>query len=480
MTLKDKAQYLIKANENLENDLICFVEEILHYNNAHLAWTQTYNDIRLDDLEGVIYEYFLKEMNDNYVPKLPATTFKNTVAPLKIFRSIAEKLFITKQVIPEQALWLSSAKNTKRNRYRHLMHYFRNDEIAYFNASHIVDINVSAKDSNLNFVEQFKVKDIFKAFAKAIILKHKLRKNKTNSFVALWVKNMPWTHFFNMAIREIWVNRAIQKYKPKAILFTTANTYSPARMMSRLAKLYGVPFVVVACRSMFTYLRPEERACKIDLEEMNDARIADYFIVWDLFSKNTLVKSKIEADKIFISQLMLKSIVPELLLSNDNIVILTHESKMNDVLIDELVVACPDLSRIVIRTHPLCQLTAYQYKKLTKFEIVDISNIAMNCITFDNCVAISINSTAAVEACSYGCGILWLPYLNKRAVIFEPVMAILGLVLDDTKDFKESISSLVSIEKRKDLINACTDSFKKNFSGNDSLKTLFKKLNIKL
>lgn len=478
MTLKEKSFHLLKANEKLESDLIQFVDEISRIENAHLAWCQTYYDIRLDDLEGVIYHYYQKEIDTNYKTQLPKHTIKFVLAPLNIFISIASNFFKSKSLIPKQSIWLSSEQNTNRNRYRHLINNFKDEKICYYNASHTIDINIESNEYSLNFSKLFKFKDLFVAFASVILLKVNLNKNKNNSYVALWVKNQPWTHFFNMAIREIWVDRAIKKYKPKSIFFTTANTYSPARLMSRLAKLNNITFIIVACRPMFTILRPEERACELDLNEVNDARIADFFIVWDLFSKKTLLESKINSDKIYISQPVKKTIDSELVLNDEFIVLLTHETKMNDLMIDELLRIFIKTKKIVIRTHPLCKLTNNQYKKLNPFEILDISNFAMNSITFNNCIAISINSTAAVEACSYGCGIIWIPYLNERSVIFEPIMSILGSSSNDTQSLKDNISELKSKDKKREFITICLNSYKLNFSGNDSLDVLFKELNI--
>jgi hypothetical protein len=109
---------------------------------------------------------------------------------------------------------------------------------------------------------------------------------------------------------------------------------------------------------------------------------------------------------------------------------------------------------------------------------VDCSAIQMMHIEFRSTIAIAINSTAAVEACSYGAGVIWLPYLNYRSVIFYPVMKILGAFFNNDDEFSNFTIRIQNRTERNLFIDECKNSYSSYFVGKDDIYQLFSKLQI--
>ena len=260
--------------------------------------------------------------------------------------------------------------------------------------------------------------------------------------------------------------------KPKAIFFATANTYSPARLLSRLAFIHEIPFYIVACRPMFTKLRSEERATLADLNNVNGASVCSAHIVWDEFSKKTLVEQGFMKEKVFVLQNKINFLKStKLELSNGFMILFTHDKKFNDKMLSELSI-CNLEGPWWYRVHPNKKLTKNQVIQLNTIlpNSIDISKTPMNNIQFDSIVVISINSTAAVEAASYGAGILWIPYLNFKSVIFEPVMTILGSIATNSQLLNKEINYLKSLDNKKELVTSCKKAYETFFKSKE--KTL--------
>lgn len=165
--------------------------------------------------------------------------------------------------------------------------------------------------------------------------------------------------------------------------------------------------------------------------------------------------------------------------TNRFLLLFTHDRSQNDALISVLESVRP-AGAWAIRMHPLQPLTTTQEKRLKSVlpEYQDTSNAKMNAIGFHNVIALSINSTAAVEACSYGTGVLWLPFLNFRAIVFDEVMSILGEKVHSTEDLKKTLERFQLDTQRQQLIEACQEAYQKHFVGKDNLDAFLSKLEV--
>lgn len=472
MTIKEK---LLFSDSRLESDLIKLRPYFENCKNGHLLWAATFRDLRSDDIVGLIDCYHNNKPIQHYF------SFRERIAPLKIVIPFLKGLF-SKKVFPDKkSIWILTGKHEKKHRYRNLLSYFNGFYSYYCFTNNFSEDVVTENYNSLNFARQARVKDIFIALNIGISLSRYAARIKDTSLVAQWIKKTPWTFYFNMALKDIWIDRVLNKCAPSGIFFSTANTYPTARLLSRQAKLHNVPFIVVACRPMFVATRPEERACALDIEEVNDAKIADYWLVWDKYSKNTLIQFNIDSNKIFVSQPEAK--IEKRVNSNSGsyLLLLTHDKAQNENLVN---LWCDILEEVnlefSIRKHPLCELTTQQKEKLGKFQYTDYTGIPFSQLNSDGLIGISINSTAAIDICAEGGGVIWLPFLNPNSIVFEPIFDIIGLKISEAKDFERALIELENQDVRNSFIKACADAYEKYFSSKDETQEFVNTLNTML
>lgn len=505
---------LLQANQELEKNLQAFVDKYQYLPNAHHYWATTYRHLRSDDLEGLVLYYYIIEIIklsledqpnlkitlygnfESYFAKYIKSNFPqvkvsaNSILKQKIkynlgafkyllkaykyaLRTIEDKNFLKNKV------WWSMPIQPEKHRYKHLLNRISEEKVFYSGRLE-GKVHDNSQAKCIRYEEELGFKDLLNAFKKAFQLKKNLKQINTETLVNLEIKQNKIQHFWVMLLKEMAVEKAIKKYKPKSILFATANTYPFARIISRQAFLNDIPFTVVACRPMFINTRLEERLIKADLEAVNDAFVANNFAVWDKFSKNTLINAGVDINKIAVvnqNKLEEKPTV-KVSLKNALLILFSHEEELNQRLVDELV-KLTTKSSLVIRQHPLKKLTAKQNKQLkTKFEVTqDITSQPYTKYEFINVVAITINSTAVLEAAQHDCGIIWLPYLNSRSIIFYEIMQKIGKWFENASELDFFLNS--STGEFLNFIESCQIEYKELFESEDEIDQLINALGFK-
>jgi hypothetical protein len=367
--------------------------------------------------------------------------------------------------------------NPNKHRYKHLLDGIKGEKVFYPSRLEY-SVNESKQGKSIRFENFLAVSDFIHSFLRAVNLKIESYKIKPNTLVNYAIKENQVQHFYAMILKEKSVSKAIKKLTPQAIFFTTANTYPFARIVSRQAFLNKVPFHVVACRPMLINTRLEERLIKADLEAMNGAFVANSYAVWDKFSKNTLVEAGVDKRKIFVINKG-KSHKPESskeVLTNALLILFSHEDILNQRLINELISLNVE-KHIIIRQHPLRKLKKEQLEQLSnKFKVIkDITSQGYDLFHFNQVMAITINSTAVLEAAKHGCGVIWLPYLNSRALIFFEVMQKIGKAFRNTDELKQFLN--ISDTTSSEFIKACLGSYADFFESKDQIKQFLNNLN---
>jgi hypothetical protein len=285
-----------------------------------------------------------------------------------------------------------------------------------------------------------------------------------------------------MMLRSQLIEKALDHLQPKAIIYTTGTTYPPARMMSRLAHKQGIPFIVMACRPMFTPLRPEERLTRVDLDPKANAFVADDFLVLDEFSKETLIRSGYPAEDIFLHNPIRTErnyTAQRETVANGLLVLFTNDEELNDKLLRSVLLLQPEMTgHLFIREHSSIPLAQTQREKLSKAfpDHIDISNKSLYDISFSDVIALTVNTTAMVETSRHGCGAVWLRYHNQRSVVYYPVMELLGQVVNSDRDLLAVQESLLNNPAaRKAHIAACKAAYANFFDGTDSTASLYEK-----
>jgi hypothetical protein len=281
-------------------------------------------------------------------------------------------------------------------------------------------------------------------------------------------------------LKEKSVANTIKTNKPERILFTTANTYPPARIVARQAYLNQIPFIVVACRPMFTAARLEERLINADILKINDAHVADAYTVWDEYSKQTLMSQGVHKASIYVTSRD-PSKVPKIKVTqkfeNSLLILFTHEENLNQKLVEELILL-KKTKDIIIRQHPLKPLTASQFEKLNvNFDIIsDITSKDYGNFEFIDILAITVNSTSIIEAVSYGCGAVWMPYLNARSLLFFEIMNQLGIMVENVQDLENLLNS--SDNELQMVIADCQKVYKNKFKAEDQTSMFLEQMKL--
>lgn len=400
------------------------------------------------------------------------------MAPLKIVPYFYKGIIKKETKNYKGKAWLSAPVELKKHRYRQIYSLLTNTfSISYFHSSHYLDIKSNSSGENLNFCVYARFGDLTRALIIAIKAKILTWKIPKSNLLNCAIRNTPITHYFNMGLRHIWVERAIKNSRPKAIFFTTANAFPPARLMSRLAKRYNVPFVQVACRPMYTNTRMEERSIAMDLDEINDARIADYWVVWDKFSCDTLLNQKINRNQIFtVGSKRVDANKTQI--KSDVILILTHLEVLNNTFL-ECWMDYMQLNSVkfAIREHPIKRLTSQQLLSLQQLEFENITSKPLDDLDLTNKIVISINSTAPIEFISRGSGVIWLNFLSNNEVIFQEITSKIGIVFNTKEKFFLNAPIILNSDiERKKIAESCNQAYQQYFRSENELALLINKI----
>lgn len=500
-TMQKKYTELLKAYERLESDLEFFANKAKFIPNGHHLWATNWYPLRLDDLEGLASEYYIISLIDDFsknynqqiitvegdlqnhfvdylkrnYPKIIVkrifsfsqfvNNIRTQVSPIKYLIKCLK--FRNKTNNINAQIWMSSSFDIEKHRYRHLL-FAINGRKAYFTGRLEKLVVTKYKEESINFREYVNFTDIKKSFVSARKLNRWKKKNKPKTLIDFAIRDNKFQHIFGTIVKEKSIDNALDKNQPTKILFTTANTYSTARIVARQAYLKHIPFIIVACRPMFTKSRLEERLAHPDLLKINDAHVGDYYAVWDKYSKKTLIEQGIKAEKIFITSgnVNVNTLRKQQVLENALLLLFSHEKKLNSQWISELQ-NLYGTYRIIIREHPLMPLTSEQKLNLNdKFDVIkNITSLDYTNYKFINVIALTVNSTAIIEAVKNGCGAIWMPYLNNRSLLFYEIMMKMGVVMKSYDDLNNFLTQKDSI--RIELIKKCQESYLHFFDADD-------------
>ena len=513
LSLQKKFSLLELSNQALEKDLEEFALKVRCIENAHHLWATSWLPLRLDDLEGLALYYYVTEilnylqeknykeklflegefdsyfkgfLNHNYPKffinrKYSIFYFKIKLGQiLNPFRYVFKVIFRKKQAKQNLSeIWMSSPLDINKHRYKHLLNKLHFTK-AFF-AGRLQDtVRPNKKGSSLSFLDYLSFSDVVISLKKGFKLNKEKKRINPKTLLEYAVLASKPQHLVGTILKEKSVENAIKTNKPNKIFFTTANTYPTARIIARQAYINNIPFIIVACRPMFTRARLEERLARPDILKINKAHVADYYTVWDQYSKKTLIDQGFNENKIFVTNPNKPNYLTKKhskIFEDALLLLFTHESILNQRLIEELY-KLKNWKYIIIRQHPLMSLTEKQTNLLyQKFNILaDITSKDYSSFSFKNVMALTINSTAIIEAVSHGCGAIWMPYLNSRSLLFYDVMAKLGIVLDNVDELNKFLQE-DKTEKLK-FIDQCQKAYIEFFEAEDETEKFLQKMNL--
>ena len=489
------------TNDRLDHDFVRLYKEVEYSKYANFLTYETWNEVYQDDLVNLHLYYFLDTLIEKLIDQsddsnilvsldiiLPSkigsfllkkysgiikvkqiesffslSYLKRNFSPIGLFFNVFRSKL--KQSI-KGATWLSSSINPNKNRYKDLLVKLNIENYVYFNSF----FKTVKAVPNLDFNNYIKFNDIVGFFRIGNRIFNTLNNVKSNSLLFSYLNSMNLMHFGGMYVKEQLVSRAIIDLKPNSIFYTTALNFPPARLMSRLAFNHGVNFYIVACRPMLTRKRLEERVTPID-KNLNKTSYVNGYIVWDKYSKITLINQGIDPNTVYVRQMDFKrDRIYNKSIKNYNLILFTHDVKLNDSLIS-LFNKVDTSGKWAIRAHPLCSLTSKQLDRINSLfpNYIDISESKLYEIDLTNVVTFSINSTAAVECSSYGSAIVWLPFLNYKSILLLDVMDSIGEIINSFEELTTFMNSLKSKHYRFNLINNSLKAYDEYFLCEDQI-----------
>jgi hypothetical protein len=145
-TMIEEEQKLLSANMQLENDLDELESFFSSCKYGHLLWASTVRSLRLDDLEGLILQYYNGKIDYQI-------NWKNQLVPLRILKDYFYGIFKSTKSFnsKKQNVWFCVKNSEKKHRYKYLFEEIKKDNFVYcFNSTHVTDVTVYEHNS-LNF-----------------------------------------------------------------------------------------------------------------------------------------------------------------------------------------------------------------------------------------------------------------------------------------------------------------------------------------
>ena len=217
--------------------------------------------------------------------------------------------------------------------------------------------------------------------------------------------------------------------------------------MNRLAlseaKRFGAQTTVFSCRPFLTENRSEDRLIYSDLKGYNKTTLGDEFIVLDKLSKDHLKKYNYQG-RIQLYEFEQANNKDNLLHLKNGLLLLFAGTYLNKSLIELLRDLKTEELRYPVlyyREHPSKKIAQEQYDQLKSVtdKVVCLTGKLWSELYFENVIAVTCNTTAAIDAVSRGCTLLWLPYISEQSLQFSELMDIVG---ERSDTFEESIKFL--------------------------------------
>jgi len=506
-----QAELLELANVEFDKQFSEVVKPIKDDPDSVFLWCITYEDFRQDTLYGTVCLFYILQLInhlcfnedidylivDTYVPE----PFIKTLKKLKLFKikrtfnyyssrsfNIIKKY--TGPIIPILYFLVTNSLKAKKknsfqskdpfiliqkgNRYRGLIEALPQKHILLFNRW----ITSNRTDNEIDFYHYSKLSDLYNAISNSVKLKRNYKiffssPNRSNLFVNLAL-DQSVIQFAAMRWRYIVFDRFLLTHKSSLLIVTQTLNDRISRLNATAAFRHHVKVICNTCRPMLTSLRTEDRLFSAEYEKFNHTIIADYFIVLDLFSINTLVRMGIDKNKIIPLDQQKATKQKKLSIEDGFLIIFEANSSINESIIKNLfeLKDCLNESKIYYRTHPNTPLTNTQIVQLqTLFgdNLINITSYKWDMLEFKNVVALNVSSTAGIEAVKCGAGIVWLPYLSEISIVFYDVMKIIGMVIQSSDELTKFIKKLHKENFRNDFISSCQQSYVTNFKFSDSL-----------
>lgn len=515
------------AIANLESDVATVAEEFRAFDKGGFAWCFTWENHRNDGVLGTVYLYYMVEIIvavakthsidnlnvhasvpvsvlNNVHMRMPHTTirryaffspanFRRLMRPylgsgrllVQLIRGKVKRWNAAPPVAPGRCALLQSGERFSAARFNHFLSALQTMPITVFSASLFTEVDAYPTSYAQVFIPSYlNGRAFFKGCRSAIEVKRAL-----HAALPLFGQNIffhqictqSFLQHFLLQLKTLLFEAAINHVKPNLLAVTASLADPVSRLQISVAHRLSVPTFMIACRSMVSEYRPEDRACHADVAQYNNAYLGDYFIVRDEFSRRNWQQQHISADKIGVQSKGSQQHEEPAQKTIRNGLILLFTQYENNTALCELVskVKWTSFDKVYIRNHPnkrkRNEVGQTQLKMLhaTGLPVEDISDVPMTSLRCEQSAALVVNSTSGVEVASTGAGVVWLPFISEHSLQFHDAMQTLGKVCYKDSDFITFANDhLNDLDLRAAFVGICHTAYKNYFINKDDQRVL--------
>lgn len=246
------------------------------------------------------------------------------------------------------------------------------------------------------------------------------------------ISNQSFFQSFYMVYKERLFYRTFTKLKPSKLYVSTTFGDPVKRLAISTANSLGIDTAVFSCRPYITKMRSEDRLIEADILNYNQTTIGRSFYVLDKWSREHLISSGYQGGVIDyrfnVTGVELKE---KCINFNKGIMFLFADQYLNKGLMymaDLLISENYKIDVLYYREHPLVKISESVIRKLKTLshKVICLTGTQWNALTFDDTLAITCNTTAAIDAVNRGCSLLWLPFISEQSLQFSEVMNAVG------------------------------------------------------
>ncbi|MGY6274894.1 hypothetical protein [Methylomonas sp. MgM2] len=285
-------------------------------------------------------------------------------------------------------------------------------------------------------------------------LKQKQSQINHHNLLFKFIKKSNYILFFKNVLLILSIRKVFEVFQVKFVFFQSSLNNNLKKIFVFVAREKMAPSVCFLPRSL-AELRPAERVFKDRDFPLEQQLLPDFYHVTDKNSYELLVQHGIDAHRIIESDRAGRDDAPlrfnwskESSSEFGIVLILGGNKKANDKIINVFkgLLSKKDEVLMSVRSHPLSPLTKSHIETLNRDypDWFDASNRRYGDIPAKYILAISVSSTAMIEAAKSGCGIIWCPYMDEQALIMYSIMEKLGKLAKNDNDLIESVECLLN------------------------------------
>lgn len=505
-----RTKLLNRATSRVEKDIEKLYEIDKNSEDAVFYWLFTKEWIRTDDIRGVwalwfsievlnyisqhnqsntlllskgiprIYRDIIKENINNYNTVNVSADYLNVSTLKRIAKNIGrcvQPLSLISNLFKKSQKGISGVLieteiDFKGNRYGDISKFIEaSDKASYFTLRYG---RVYGYENKSVFEIQ---KDISFSILK-ISIKKLLRLKSSNMLKRYWdvqtfrASFSSHGYYLGMLEKIIFYNcfeKFVNKSNIKSIVTVSSYHRPDTRIVWYLAQKYNIPSVNIAPRT-FNYEKPAENLLKCDIEAYDGKTLPNFFIFRDKFSLRAVIGQKSLIENSFIANRQVeihkkKKLEKSSCNKNEKslIILLGNEYQQNQRLLKILISSniYKVYDKLYVRQHP-----KYIDNRLfdnMNIQFMDITNQPMNNILKNNnCVLLTISSTAAIEAGSLGGTIIWAPFISANSITTDALLKHIGKVTEDESELIQELNYIAKLNEQQ--FNAYTSNQMKNLS----------------